>query len=191
MQRAYKEDSGKVEDHVLVDEQPPSDFENFSKVESIPQKTKENLFVNYLNQRERSQESSSNFCLDFYLFSQKKASQENSKGLEGILATYFSKLNASKNEEAFDNLLLFLLEHSERVSQFFANISKTQSLLFLGFPELLAMNSSVLDSSLHFSSGSPLSVNVSRLVTSDLQLREQPSQETDRVWQQQSVLPRT
>lgn len=116
----------------------------------MPTTLKVQKFVNYLTQKTKNDTISTNYFLDFELFLRFYKKGSSLKNIKEILKQYFTKMKAYKNIDAYDDLLLFLLENNQIISKFFDKIVKTQSLLFLGFSEFLVFNSCLLDSNPSF-----------------------------------------
>ena len=103
-----------------------------------------------MTQKTKNDTISTNYFLDFELFLRFYKKGLSLKNIKEILKQYFTKMKAYKNIDAYDDLLLFLLENNQIISKFFEKIAKTQSLLFLGFSEFLVFNSCLLDSNPSF-----------------------------------------
>jgi len=142
-------------------EKPIEEFQNIGSPKNLGNQKKGRYFVNYFEQGKCKKSSSTNYFLDFNLYLKSKNLTSRDKCLLKTLNLYYNKMNSSKNEEAYENLLLFLLEHKNVISEFFQIFSRSQNLLLLGFSELLVLNSCMLDSGLQIKNRKTLFLNVS------------------------------
>lgn len=138
-------------------------LENMGRPEEGTEQNSISQFVDYLSGGVWNELSSTNFSLHLDLFMRARNTSGDPTDVDSVLRSHFREVDARKSEEAYENLLLFLVEHEQPIRKFFGRLAKTQHLLFLGFPELLYLNSCVLDSRISAESPNKLSLNVPAL----------------------------